>query len=76
MTRGELALMAVLLLGGVAAAATRNTAMVVFLCFLMWRLEEGATAIRRSLTRAGVDLRQRPDGEWEVSVMRETGPIR
>jgi hypothetical protein len=26
--------------------------------------------ITESLARAGVDLRQRPDGEWEVSVVR------
>jgi hypothetical protein len=38
MTRSELALMTVLMLGAIAASITGNTAMVVFLCFLMWRL--------------------------------------
>jgi hypothetical protein len=27
-----------------------------------------------SLARAGVDLRQRPDGEWEVWLIREDAP--
>jgi hypothetical protein len=39
MSRVDVALMAVLLLGAVAAAVVGNTAAVVLLCFMMWRLQ-------------------------------------
>jgi Na+/H+ antiporter NhaD/arsenite permease-like protein len=39
-TRGHIALVAVMLLGAVAAAITENTATVILLCFLIWRVED------------------------------------
>ena len=36
--------------------------------------EETIAVITASLARAGFDLRQRPDGEWEVSHIREVAP--
>lgn len=40
MSRTDLALRAVILLGALAAAITGDTAMVILLCFLMWRLDQ------------------------------------
>jgi hypothetical protein len=37
-------------------------------------VNDDVAAVVASLARAGIDLRQRPDGEWEVSVLREDAP--